>query len=75
MPKGEHLHKVRPSKEKRLAVLGWQPLKEHEVSMPIRIRASQTVIERFTLLTAEQRGRVVELGLQAWEVEHGQKSG
>ncbi|MBO1436077.1 hypothetical protein [Meiothermus sp. CFH 77666] len=72
MPKGEHLHRVRPSKEKRLAALGWQPLEAGEVSLHIRVRANKAVIDRFAALSAKERGRVVELGLEALEVEHAQ---
>ncbi|MDW8480899.1 MAG: hypothetical protein RML14_03220 [Meiothermus sp.] len=44
MPRGQHLHLVRPPREKRLAALGREGLEPGEVSERIRVRLPRAAV-------------------------------
>lgn len=73
MPKGEKLPKTRLPKEKRAEILGVELLEPWEESGPVWVRAPKEVMARFKALEAKERGKVIELGLKAWEVQ-GEKA-
>jgi len=68
MPRGEHLDQVRPSKERRLALLGCEALMPGEVSVMVRVRLPHDLAGRFQALQTKARGAVIAAGLEALEV-------
>ncbi|MCS7068500.1 MAG: hypothetical protein NZN28_07710 [Meiothermus sp.] len=67
MPRGQHLHLVRPPREKRLAALGREGLEPGEVSERIRVRLPRAQFERFAALSPKARGEVILAGFRALE--------
>ncbi len=65
MPKGEKLHLVRPPREALAARWGLRLLEDGEAGERVYIRAPAGALERLKALPPEQRGRVVEAGLEA----------
>ncbi|PZA06102.1 MULTISPECIES: hypothetical protein [unclassified Meiothermus] len=65
MPNREHhVARVRPSKERRLAALGLEPLAPNEVSARVRMRLDREVAALLEGLTPAQRGEVLVAGLK-----------
>jgi len=65
MPRGENLERDRPPREVLARQLGVEPLEPGEHSDNLRIRARREVWEALARLTPRERGRVVEVGLEA----------
>lgn len=66
MPRGEHLSRVRLSKEERLALLHREPLLLGEVSQTFWVRLPRDLAERFRAMSAKARGRVVKIGFETF---------
>lgn len=60
-----HLERVRPSKERRLAALGVEPLRPDEVSVKLRVRLRREALVQVERLSPVQRGEALSIGLRA----------
>lgn len=69
MPKGEKLHLYRPPREELARRWGVRPFAPGETGERVYIRLEAAVLERFKLLTPEERGAVVEVGLKVLKGE------
>ncbi|WP_135256789.1 hypothetical protein [Thermus caldilimi] len=65
MPRGEHLIRNRPPKEVLAARLGQEPLGPGEAGLRVYVRGEEAALRLFKALSAKERGRVVEAGLEA----------
>ncbi|GEM83627.1 hypothetical protein [Meiothermus hypogaeus] len=63
-----------PPDEVRLKALGVTRLRPGEATFTVRVRGKAAVLERFKLLTPEERGAVVEAGFTALEAEDEQEA-
>jgi|DewCreStandDraft_2_1066082.scaffolds.fasta_scaffold20978_2 hypothetical protein len=69
MPKGEKLHLYRPPREELARRWGVRPFAPGETGERVYIRLEAALLERFKLLTPEERGAVVEAGLKVLKGE------
>lgn len=63
--KNHHVGRVRPPKERRLAVLGVEALGPDEVSAKPRVRLRREVLALIEKMTPTQRGEALVIGLRA----------
>ncbi|WP_027876798.1 hypothetical protein [Meiothermus cerbereus] len=74
--KNHHVGRVRPPKERRLAVLGVEALGPDEVSAKPRVRLRREVLALLEGMTPTQRGEALLKGLEvlgALEVRDGEE--
>jgi len=72
MPRGEHLDRVRGSKEELAARWGLEVLGPGEAGRRVYIRAPEEVLAALEALPAKQRGEVVKAGLEALGLLEGE---
>lgn len=64
MPRGENLEKVRGDKETLAQRFGVKPFEDNESGVRVWVRGQKKALRRFQQLTPEERGWVIEVGLE-----------